>query len=314
MGLGDVSGSVIPKPVLVSAGDDRQHLTSRYFTPRRCHTSHAVTGAIGVATAFALPGTVAGEARPRARDARRRRAAPAGPHRGQVEVAERRRRGRGHAARRWSAPPARSCRAISTCPTTCSRRPHRPRTDRGHRHGRGRAVPAARHDDRADLGRWRQRRHRPRHRPNARPAASGGPSPSTTGPARTVRSPASTWPEPDPDGTPSCSATSPPTGCTPPCRPSATTRSPTSHRSGSSATPPRSSSPDRPCRPGPSTSSSRTCGRHPEAYTYASAGEGTAPHFAAELFKLDAGVDDRGPHLRRILRRTQRRRRTDGRS
>ncbi len=59
MGLGDVSGSVIPKPVLVSAGDGPLSITSRYFTPRRCHASHAVTGAIGVATAFALPGTVA---------------------------------------------------------------------------------------------------------------------------------------------------------------------------------------------------------------------------------------------------------------
>ncbi|MEO6322954.1 MAG: tripartite tricarboxylate transporter substrate-binding protein, partial [Polaromonas sp.] len=59
MGLGDVSDSVIPKPVLVSAGDGPFSITSRYFTPRRCHASHAVTGAIGVATAFALPGTVA---------------------------------------------------------------------------------------------------------------------------------------------------------------------------------------------------------------------------------------------------------------
>ena len=59
MGLGDVSNSVVPKPVLVSAGDSEQSVTSRYFTPRRCHASHAVTGAIGVATAFALPGTVA---------------------------------------------------------------------------------------------------------------------------------------------------------------------------------------------------------------------------------------------------------------
>jgi 2-methylaconitate cis-trans-isomerase PrpF/tripartite-type tricarboxylate transporter receptor subunit TctC len=63
MGLGDVAQSVIPKPVLVSAGDEEYSVTSRYFTPRRCHASHAVTGAIGVATAFALPGTVAsGEA------------------------------------------------------------------------------------------------------------------------------------------------------------------------------------------------------------------------------------------------------------
>jgi 2-methylaconitate cis-trans-isomerase PrpF/tripartite-type tricarboxylate transporter receptor subunit TctC len=59
MGLGDVSNSVVPKPVLVSAGDSAASITSRYFTPRRCHASHAVTGAIGVATAFALPGTVA---------------------------------------------------------------------------------------------------------------------------------------------------------------------------------------------------------------------------------------------------------------
>jgi len=59
MGLGDVSASVIPKPVIVSAGHDEHSITSRYFTPRRCHASHAVTGAIGVAAAFALPGTVA---------------------------------------------------------------------------------------------------------------------------------------------------------------------------------------------------------------------------------------------------------------
>jgi 2-methylaconitate cis-trans-isomerase PrpF/tripartite-type tricarboxylate transporter receptor subunit TctC len=59
MGLGDVSNSVIPKPVLVSAGDGANSITSRYFTPKRCHASHAVTGAIGVASAFALPGTVA---------------------------------------------------------------------------------------------------------------------------------------------------------------------------------------------------------------------------------------------------------------
>lgn len=59
MGLGDVSRSVVPKPVLVSEGDDANSITSRYFTPLRCHSSHAVTGAIGVTTAFALPGTVA---------------------------------------------------------------------------------------------------------------------------------------------------------------------------------------------------------------------------------------------------------------
>jgi 2-methylaconitate cis-trans-isomerase PrpF/tripartite-type tricarboxylate transporter receptor subunit TctC len=59
MGLGDVRDSVIPKPVLVSEGEGPDSITSRYFTPRKCHASHAVTGAIGVTTAFALPGTVA---------------------------------------------------------------------------------------------------------------------------------------------------------------------------------------------------------------------------------------------------------------
>ena len=39
MGLGDVAGSVIPKPVLVSAGDEPLSITSRYFTPHRCHAS-----------------------------------------------------------------------------------------------------------------------------------------------------------------------------------------------------------------------------------------------------------------------------------
>jgi len=49
MGLGDVAASVVPKPVIVSPGQEPGSITSRYFTPRRCHASHAATGAIGVA-------------------------------------------------------------------------------------------------------------------------------------------------------------------------------------------------------------------------------------------------------------------------
>ena len=64
MGLGDVSNSVTPKPVIVSVGEGPHSIRSRYFTPKRCHASHAVTGAIGVATALALPGTVASAATP----------------------------------------------------------------------------------------------------------------------------------------------------------------------------------------------------------------------------------------------------------
>lgn len=61
MGLGDVSDSVIPKPVLLAPGADpsRLALRSRYFTPHACHRAHAATGAVGVAAAFLMPGTVA---------------------------------------------------------------------------------------------------------------------------------------------------------------------------------------------------------------------------------------------------------------
>jgi len=59
MGLGDVSDSVIPKPVLLSATDTGASVRSRYFTPHTCHKAHAATGAVGVASAFFMPGTVA---------------------------------------------------------------------------------------------------------------------------------------------------------------------------------------------------------------------------------------------------------------
>ena len=57
MGLGDVSQSVVPKPVLVSAAEGNT-IVSRYFTPHSCHKAHAVTGAIAVASSTLLPGTV----------------------------------------------------------------------------------------------------------------------------------------------------------------------------------------------------------------------------------------------------------------
>jgi len=63
MGMGDVTHSVLPKPVIVSPGAQRGSVVSRYFTPHQCHRSHAVTGAIGVAAASVLPGTVATDER-----------------------------------------------------------------------------------------------------------------------------------------------------------------------------------------------------------------------------------------------------------
>ena len=91
MGLGDVSGSVVPKPVLVSEGDDRRQRDLALLHPApvpRLPRGHRRDRG---ATAFALPGTVASERGLAARDAPDRGAAPAGPHRG---------RGRGRGARR----------------------------------------------------------------------------------------------------------------------------------------------------------------------------------------------------------------------
>lgn len=51
MGLGDVSESVIPKPVLISAPGVGGALRVRYFMPHRCHRAMAITGAVGLAIA-----------------------------------------------------------------------------------------------------------------------------------------------------------------------------------------------------------------------------------------------------------------------
>ena len=61
MGLGDVAGRVIPKPVLVSAPAAGGTLAVRYFTPRACHRAVAATGAVGIATACVMPGSLAHE-------------------------------------------------------------------------------------------------------------------------------------------------------------------------------------------------------------------------------------------------------------
>ncbi len=65
MGLGDVTGRVVPKIGLVAPPREGGTIASRYFTPLACHKSHAVTGAVCLATACALPGSVAADyARP----------------------------------------------------------------------------------------------------------------------------------------------------------------------------------------------------------------------------------------------------------
>ena len=60
MGLGDVSGSVVPKLAILSGARHGGTITSRYFmNAKRCHKGHAVTGALCIAAACRLPGSVA---------------------------------------------------------------------------------------------------------------------------------------------------------------------------------------------------------------------------------------------------------------
>ncbi len=61
MGLGDVAGRVIPKIGLLSPARRGGSLSSRYFTPDRCHRSHAVTGALCIAAASRIAGSIAQE-------------------------------------------------------------------------------------------------------------------------------------------------------------------------------------------------------------------------------------------------------------
>lgn len=61
MGLGDVAGRVIPKIGLLSPARRGGGLTSRYFTPDRCHRSHAVTGALCIAAASRIAGSLAAD-------------------------------------------------------------------------------------------------------------------------------------------------------------------------------------------------------------------------------------------------------------
>jgi 2-methylaconitate cis-trans-isomerase PrpF len=59
MGMGDVSGSVIPKFAIVSAAQHGGVAGARHFMPATCHPTMAVTGAQCIAAALLLPGGVA---------------------------------------------------------------------------------------------------------------------------------------------------------------------------------------------------------------------------------------------------------------
>jgi len=59
MGMGDVTDKVLPKVVLLAPPAAGGQICSRYFVPWNCHAAHAVTGALCVAAACHIPGTLA---------------------------------------------------------------------------------------------------------------------------------------------------------------------------------------------------------------------------------------------------------------
>ena len=64
MGLGDVSKLVVPKIALLAKPRHGGAMTSRYFVPDACHRAHPVTGTVCIASACAIPGTVASQIAP----------------------------------------------------------------------------------------------------------------------------------------------------------------------------------------------------------------------------------------------------------
>jgi 4-oxalomesaconate tautomerase len=59
MGLGDVSQKVVPKMALIAPPQAGGHVSTRSFIPHRCHSAIGVLGAVSVATACVMPGSVA---------------------------------------------------------------------------------------------------------------------------------------------------------------------------------------------------------------------------------------------------------------
>ena len=58
MGLGDVTDKVVPKLTLVAAPQNGGAISTRTFIPHTCHASIGVLGAVSVATACILPGSL----------------------------------------------------------------------------------------------------------------------------------------------------------------------------------------------------------------------------------------------------------------
>ena len=61
MNLGDVSDKTVPKMCLIAAPENGGNVSTRTFIPHVCHQSVGVLGAVTVATACLLPGSVAAD-------------------------------------------------------------------------------------------------------------------------------------------------------------------------------------------------------------------------------------------------------------
>ena len=59
MGLGDVTDKVVPKFGILSPPREGGAISSRYFMPKTCHPSLAVTGSICIGSCILCPGTIA---------------------------------------------------------------------------------------------------------------------------------------------------------------------------------------------------------------------------------------------------------------
>jgi len=69
MGMGDVAGAGLPKIALLAPPAHGGTVASRYFAPGHCHTAYALTGALCVAAACNVPGSLAAQiANPEAGD------------------------------------------------------------------------------------------------------------------------------------------------------------------------------------------------------------------------------------------------------
>jgi 4-oxalomesaconate tautomerase len=61
MGLPDATYSVLPKVALLAPAHEGGSIASRFYVPWNCHVAHSTTGALCIAAATAIPGTVAAE-------------------------------------------------------------------------------------------------------------------------------------------------------------------------------------------------------------------------------------------------------------